>query len=279
MNDWPHARALVVRVLGGRPYFADGFERLARECRTRGIAFIALPGEQGLDPELTSLCHAPLPVVTQVLEYFTQGGVANLVNLLRCLSDNVLRTGLSVTSPLHPLAPRLASITPTAPEGLEPSEAWLSPGSPTRRPGHDDRHPLLSRPTGWRNNLRAPIDAMIRRVRGARGECTGAHLSATASSSQGRHPTRPRGVPNSPSSTAVLDRRSGQVCRVDVLISTLSFSVANLSDGTHTEATGAVVDLLERLDVPVLQAVLCTSSSQREWEASSPPAWSRAIPP
>ena len=56
--------------------------------------------------------------------------------------------------------------------------------------------------------------------------------------------------------------------RVDVLISTLSFTVAHLSEGTHIEASGAVVDLLERLDVPVLQAVLCTSSSA-EWEASS----------
>ncbi|MDR3634582.1 MAG: hypothetical protein P4L84_12315, partial [Isosphaeraceae bacterium] len=76
-EDLPRVRALVVRVLGGRPYFADGFERLARECRTRGVPFFALPGEQALDPELTALCHAPLPLVTQVLEYFTQGGVPN----------------------------------------------------------------------------------------------------------------------------------------------------------------------------------------------------------
>ena len=35
-DDLPAARAVVVRVLGGRPYFADGFERLSRECRARG---------------------------------------------------------------------------------------------------------------------------------------------------------------------------------------------------------------------------------------------------
>ena len=60
-DELTRARAVVVRVLGGRAYFADGFERLSRECRSRGIAFIAIPGEQGLDPELTSLCHAPCP--------------------------------------------------------------------------------------------------------------------------------------------------------------------------------------------------------------------------
>src|SRR5205807_1513860 len=97
--DLPSARALIVRVLGGRPYFADGFERLSRECKARGIAFFALPGEQALDPELTALCHAPLPLVTQVLEYVTQGGVPNFVNLLKCLSDSVARTGLGYDPP------------------------------------------------------------------------------------------------------------------------------------------------------------------------------------
>jgi len=96
-EELPSARAVVLRVLGGRAYFAEGFERLSRECRASGIAFIALPGEQGLDPELTALCHAPLPLVTQVLEYFTQGGVPNLVNLLRCLSDHILMTGIGTS--------------------------------------------------------------------------------------------------------------------------------------------------------------------------------------
>src|SRR5206468_11043779 len=115
-DDLTQARAVVVRVLGGRAYFADGFERLSTECRARGIALIALPGEQGLDPELTALCHAPLPLVPQVLEYFTQGGVANLVNLLRCLSDNVLRTGLGYDPP--PPLPPAGLYHPDAPAGL-----------------------------------------------------------------------------------------------------------------------------------------------------------------
>jgi cobaltochelatase CobN len=33
-QDLPPRRARIVRVLGGRPYFAAGFERLSRECKT-----------------------------------------------------------------------------------------------------------------------------------------------------------------------------------------------------------------------------------------------------
>ena len=58
-DELPRARAVIVRVLGGRPYFAEGFERLSRECRARGIAFFALPGEQALDPELTRALSMP----------------------------------------------------------------------------------------------------------------------------------------------------------------------------------------------------------------------------
>jgi len=252
-EDLAEARAVVIRVLGGRAYFADGFERLSRECRSRGIAFIALPGEQGLDPELTALCHAPLPLVTQILEYFTQGGVANLVNLLRCLSDNVLRTGLGYEPPV-PL-PRDGLYHPDAPDGLT-LDQWQA-----RFHRHD-------RPTigvvfyraHWMANNLAPIDALIRRVEGL-----GANSLPLFCYSLKDDPDQEGGVP-AVFGQFLIDEDGKS--RVDVLISTLSFTVANLSDGTHTEATGAVVDLLDRLDVPVLQAVLCTSTSA-EWDASS----------
>jgi len=249
----PQARVLVTRVLGGRPYFAEGFERLSRECRERGIAFIALPGEQGLDPELTALCHAPLPLVTQVLEYFTQGGVVNLVNLLRCLSDNVLLTGLGYDPPA-PL-PRDGLYHPDAPDGLSLA-AW------------QERFPRREVPTvgvlfyraHWMAQNLAPIDALVRRL-----ETLGVQTLPIFCYSLKDDPDQEGGVPSVFRDYLVDDQGHS---RVDVLISTLSFTVANLSDGTHTEATGAVVDLLDKLDVPVLQAVLCTSSSA-EWEASS----------
>ena len=249
----PGARAVVLRVLGGRSYFAEGYERLSRECRARGVAFFALPGEQALDPELTALCHAPLPLVTQALEYFTQGGVANLTNLLRCLSDNLFLSALGYEPPT-PL-PRDGLYHPDAPDGLTP-DAWRSrffkPGRPTVG--------ILFYRAHWMANNVAPVDALVRRV-----EAGGANAYALFCYSLKDDPDRDEGIP-----TVFRDYLidgSGK-SRVDVILSTLSFTVAKLGDETHTEATGKVVDLLERLDVPVLQAVLSTSS-RADWEAST----------
>ncbi|HEV3121521.1 MAG TPA: cobaltochelatase subunit CobN, partial [Isosphaeraceae bacterium] len=252
-EDLPGARALVVRVLGGLPYFAEGFERLARACRAQQVAYFALPGEQSLAPELTALCNAPLPLVSQVLEYFTHGGAPNLVNLLRCLSDNVLLTGLGYDPPTS--LPREGIYHPDAPEGLS-LDQWQ------RR--HFDRSAptigVLFYRAHWMAGNLAPIDAVVRRLESAGANALPLFcysLKDDAAESDGGPPLFERFLVN----------EQGQP-RVDVLISTLSFTVANLNESTHTEASGRVVHLLEQLDVPVLQAVLCTSSSA-EWEASA----------
>lgn len=252
-DDLPGVRALVVRVLGGRAYFADGFERLARACRERGIAFIALPGEQALDPELTALCHAPLPLVTLVLEYFTQGGVVNLVQMLRALSDAVLRTGLGAEPPT-PL-PRDGLYHPEAPYGLTPDD-WAERFAPPGRPTVG----IVFYRAHWMADNLAPIDALVQAI-----EDRGGNALAVFCYSLKDDPDQDDGIP-AVFHQYLLD--ADGLPRVDVLISTLSFTVAQLSDGTHTEATGAVVNLLERLDIPVLQAVLCTSS-EADWQASS----------
>ncbi len=252
-DDLQQARVVIVRVLGGRPYFADGFERLSRECKARGIPFIALPGEQALDPELTALCHAPLPLVTQLFEYLTQGGVSNLVNLLRCLSDNVLLTGLGYEPPT-PL-PRDGLYHPDAPDGLTLAD-WQNGHAKAGRPTVG----ILFYRAHWMSGNVAPIDAIIREV-----ESRGANPLAVFCYSLKDDPDSVDGVPVV-FRDFLTDETGG--ARVDVIISTLSFTVARLGEESHTEATGPVVDLLERLDVPVIQAVLCTSS-RADWEASS----------
>jgi cobaltochelatase CobN len=256
-------RALVARVLGGRAYFAEGFERLSRECKARGIPFVALPGEQGLDPELTALCHAPLPLVTQVFEYFTQGGVPNLINLLRCLSDNLLLTGLGYDPPI-PL-PRDGLYHPDAPDEAIRDRSAFDRWSLAHL-AHDDSEVappivgILFYRAHWMAGNLAPIDALTLRV-----EALGGRAVPIFCYSLKDEPDAEDGIP--PVFRRYLMDEAGRAC-VDVLISTLSFTVAQLDESTHTESRGAVKDLLERLDVPVLQAVLCTSS-EAEWAASS----------
>ncbi len=252
-DELPGCRALILRVLGGKGYFAEGYERLSAACRERGIAFFALPGEQALDPELTALCHAPLPLVTQVLEYFAQGGVVNLVNLLRCLSDNVLLTGLGYDPPT-PL-PREGIYHPDAPDGLS-IEDWQARFSRPDRPVIG----LAFYRAHWMAQNLAPIDALVRAI-----EAHGGVPLPVFCYSLKDDPDSEDGIP--PVFRKFLMDDAGR-SRVDVLVSTLSFTVAQLSEGTHTESHGAVKDLLEHLDVPVLQAVLATTS-RAEWEASS----------
>jgi cobaltochelatase CobN len=251
-NELPAARALVVRVLGGLPYFADGFERLARACKDRQTAFIALPGEEGLAPELTALCNAPLPLVTQVQEYFSHGGVPNLVHLIRCLSDNVHLTGLGYDPPTS--LPREGIYHPDGPEALTLEEwqrRFFDPARPTVG--------ILFYRAHWMARNLAPIDALVRRI-----EDLGANALPLFCYSLKDDPADPEGAP--PVFQRFLVQDNG-AARVDVLLSTLSFTVAQLSETTHIEASGRVVQLLETLDVPVLQAVLCTSSAA-EWDAN-----------
>ncbi len=252
-NDLAYCRCLVARVLGGRAYFADGFERLARECRARGIVFLALPGEEALDPELAALGTAPLTLATQTLEYFSRGGVANLTNMLLCLSDCVLMTGYGYEPPT-PL-PRDGIYHPDADAPIT-LEDWLH------------RHRDSARPTigvvfyraHWMSGNVAPVDSLVRSI-----ESRGGNALAVFCYSLKDDPEQADGMP-ALFHDYLIDEQGRS--RVDVLISTLCFTVARLSDGTHTESFGAVKDLLERLDVPVLQAVLCTSSVA-EWTKSS----------
>jgi len=92
-DDVLRAGVLVARILGGRSYFADGFDLLSRACRERGAAFLALPGSRELDPELSAISTAPLSALTTALEYLVHGGVDNYEQLLRFLADRFLLRG------------------------------------------------------------------------------------------------------------------------------------------------------------------------------------------
>ncbi len=272
----PKTRGLIVRVLGGLAYFQEGYERLARECRTRGIPFFALPGESSLSPELAALCHAPLPLVTQVLEYLTRGGVANTVNMLICLSDNLLLTGIG-SEPPAPL-PRRGIYHPAAAEPFSTVAAWrawyerrtpanqASSNSQASIEANFDRNDdrprvgILFYRAHWMADNVAPIRALIERIESLGGVPLPIFCYSLKDDDESE------GSAGSIFAEYLVDSAGRPT--VDVVIGTLSFTAANLSDGTHTEASGAVIDRLAALDVPILQAVLC-SSSRAEWTASS----------
>ncbi|WP_341526366.1 cobaltochelatase subunit CobN [Nostoc sp. UHCC 0302] len=95
------AQVIVLRLLGGRSYWAYGLEVLQEIVERNGTTLIVMPGDDALDPDLISQSTVPLNIVNQVWEYFSEGGVENIVNALKFIADTCLLTSF------NPLPPRL----------------------------------------------------------------------------------------------------------------------------------------------------------------------------
>jgi len=114
----PGSQVLLVRMLGGRAYFADGFEILHGACKKLGISFIPLPGTRDLDPDLNRLSTESISMLVAVQEYFVQGGVENYENLIRFLFHQFVKTDFGFLPP-----------KPTPERGLyEPPDLLPVPG-------------------------------------------------------------------------------------------------------------------------------------------------------
>ncbi|MFG2003603.1 cobaltochelatase subunit CobN [Spirillospora sp. NPDC048911] len=87
---------VVVRLLGGRKTWPEGVERL----RGSGLPVVFLGGEADPDAELMALSTVPAGVAAEALDYLREGGVANLRELARFLSDTVLLTGEGFAPPV-----------------------------------------------------------------------------------------------------------------------------------------------------------------------------------
>ena len=90
------ADVAVVRLLGGRKTWPEGVEAL----RASGLPLVLLGGEADPDAELMALSTVPAGVAAETLNYLREGGVANLRELARFLSDTVLLTGEGFRPPI-----------------------------------------------------------------------------------------------------------------------------------------------------------------------------------
>ncbi|HLF41852.1 MAG TPA: cobaltochelatase subunit CobN, partial [Acidimicrobiia bacterium] len=237
---------VVVRLLGGRGAWEEPFDDLRRRCAETGIPLVAFGGESAVDPELTAASTAPPAVVAEAFPYLLHGGPANTANLLRLLAHRLLG-GDAGYGPPEPLPD----------EGLHHPARLddLDPGRPTVAVVFYRAH-LLAGNTTFVDDLCAAIEA-----RGA---------NALACWCYSLRPDASGDVP-------VLSRFVAG--RADILVTTvLAMGAAGDADAGRWD-----VPLLERLDIPVVQAVAATTS-RAEWEASdvglSPldTAWSVALP-
>jgi cobaltochelatase CobN len=103
------ASMVLVRLLGGRRAWPEGFNVLAGYCRRAGMPLLAWSGEQHVDAELTAASTAPAAIVAEAFEYLRHGGVENLKQLLLFLSDTLLLTGYGLNH--QPRCRSMISIT------------------------------------------------------------------------------------------------------------------------------------------------------------------------
>src|SRR5918992_886266 len=132
----PGTRAVMIRLLGGRRAWAEGFEELRRRCEELGVPLMAFGGEAEPDAELTALSTAPSGVVAEAFEYLRCGGISNTANLLRFVADTLLLEGYGFEPPsplpelgvYHPEGSFLEELDVSVVQGIcatSPREAWL----------------------------------------------------------------------------------------------------------------------------------------------------------
>ncbi|NEP16731.1 MAG: cobaltochelatase subunit CobN [Leptolyngbya sp. SIO4C1] len=93
------AKAIVLRLLGGRAYWSYGLEVVKQIAQLQQTALYVLPGDDRPDLDLMSHSTVPLSAVNQVWHYFTEGGPENLCCALMAVSDRSLQTDYAPPPP------------------------------------------------------------------------------------------------------------------------------------------------------------------------------------
>ena len=104
-----HAKVIMIRLLGGLDWWKYGVDRLAALARERGIALAVLPGEDRDDIRLDAASTLPRDELAALLQYFREGGRANMRALLRRLARHA---GRDVALHEPKAVPRLAGYLP-----------------------------------------------------------------------------------------------------------------------------------------------------------------------
>jgi cobaltochelatase CobN len=262
-GELPGARAVVVRLLGGRRAWPEGLGALRRRCEELGIPLLLLGGEAEPDAELTALSTVPSGIALGAFEYLRLGGVGNTENLFRFVADTVLMEGYG-SEPAAALPdvgvyhPRLADGAP-----VEDLLALHDPGLPTVGVVFYRAH--------WMGGNTAFVDALVGALEDAGANAFPVFGYSLRAGADGSVPA--------------LGLLKG---RVDCLITTvLAGGGSNAADahkaGSPMEWLEWEVPALEELGVPVVQGI-CATGSREAWLASdaglSPldTAWQVAIP-
>ncbi|MSQ27731.1 MAG: cobaltochelatase subunit CobN [Dehalococcoidia bacterium] len=247
----PEAEVVVLRLIGGLASFQHGVDRILAHVNAEDKWLVCIPGTDTLDPELTAISNAGVPVTHETLAYLQQGGVGNYEHALRFLSDHLLMSGVGYDQPQP--QPRHGVYHADVPEGSLP--AWRE----RRRRLDWERRPTLG-VLFYRAHLLSGnthfIDAIVRQ-----GEARGLNILPVYAYSLKEYPEgmgEGQGLP-----AALRYFVDDGTATIDALVCTMSFAMggAGGEDGHWSSAA------LEALDIPVLQAITA-STSREQWAMS-----------
>ena len=242
-------QVIILRLLGGRSYWAYGLEVVQEIVQRNGTTLIVMPGDDAIDPDLISHSTLPLSTVNQVWRYFNEGGVENILNALEFIADTCFSTSFNPSPPqvvprvgLYAAAEAGEAEGDREDKGENTSLSSLSPSSP---------QPLASK-----------VGILFYRAHYLAGNTKVIDALCDALAKRNLTP-----VPVFVSSLRDVDVQA-ELCeffqpkdtqQIAVLLNTTSFSLARLETETPQ------VDLWQKLDVPVLQVIL-SGGAVEQWE-------------
>jgi cobaltochelatase CobN len=233
------ARVIVVRCHGPLSCI-PGFDRLKAACLERGQSLVLISGCGENTPEFSETIHVPADVMQTAAEYLAFGGVNNLAELLRFLSDRLMMTGLGYAAPSA--MPEHGIYLPDV--DVATFEDWQRQADATR----PTAAVLFYRAHRMSGNT-AFIDAIAEALQSKGMNALCIFTSSLKSKQAGR--------------PAAFQWMEG---RADVLISTLSFALGEVNTGDVT-VPGDAIGSLEHLGIPMLQAI-ASGMPRGAWEGS-----------
>ncbi|MEM7798526.1 MAG: cobaltochelatase subunit CobN [Chloroflexota bacterium] len=244
----PKAQIVVARLIGGRAGFRLGFDQLVDLCRTQDKELICVSGTADLDPELTAVSSAPLPVIHDVYAYLAMSGRENIENLFRYLTDNLLIGGLGYELPQE--QPRHGIYL----DGEVMTQAeWMAKVQEVDRP----TAAILFYRSHWLTGNTDFIDAIAHEAR--KQGLNPLPVFTYSLKEINRETDRPAAF------DYLVHAEAGRLA--DVVISTMSFALGKVNTEGATQA-GWNVNALQALGVPVLQAI-ASGMEQDQWELSA----------
>ncbi|AFZ29312.1 cobaltochelatase CobN subunit [Gloeocapsa sp. PCC 7428] len=223
------AQVIILRLLGGRSYWSYGLEVVQETVQRTKASLIVIPGDDVLDPHLIEHSTVSFTAVNRIWRYFSEGGVENIVNGLQFICDACVKT----------------SYHPPQPQVIPRVGFYQRSGIGDQRSGGKPKVGILFYRAHYLSGNVSVIDAFCQALWERNLEAVPLFVSSL----------RDRDVQDE----LVSYFQPKDEPQIQLLLNTTSFSLARL------EAT-LQLDFWEKLDVPVLQAIL-SSSPVDVWES------------